>query len=337
MRRRVRLVAIGVGALITLPLAQCGGGNGGGDDGDLVLPDRIDSVDSGTTKKDASADVAQPPLDTGVDAPVAACDITKPFGAPVAVAGFDAAGHRSTPRLSADELTIYFTTSPTGIPADLTMATRTSRTAPFANEATLPQSGPSNDNDPSVSADDLSLWFHSGRNGTADIFLATRTAAGMPFGTALAIPTVNQPTTNENHAYFRAAASELWFISDRPGGAGGFDIYTSKKSGNAFGAPVRVVELASATADWQPQPSEDGLTIVFASDRPGGKGLLDLWTASRADATQPFGAPVPIAELNSANVDQAGWLSADRCRIYFSSGRATNDAYQQLFFAERPL
>ena len=31
-----------------------------------------------------------------------------------------------------------------------------------------------------------------------------------------------------------------------------------------------------------------------------------------------------------------GWLSADGCRIWFSSGRETADDHQQIFFAERP-
>jgi Tol biopolymer transport system component len=322
---------------LTLLLVQCGGGDPAADDPDLVLPDRVDSIDSGKPANDGSRD-APPPTDSSlVDAPAPACDPTKPFGTPVRMAEFDAAGHRSTPRLAADELTIYFTTNVGVDPPDLAMATRASKGAPFSNQTILPQSGPSNDHDPAVGADDLSLWFHSGRNGTADIFLSTRASKGMPFGAAVAIPTVNQATTNENHAYFRAAANELWFISDRPGGAGGFDIYVSARNGTAFGAPTRIAELASPTADWQPQPSEDGKTILFASDRPGGKGLLDLWTATRADASAPFATPAPITELGSPNVDQAGWLSADRCRIWFSSGRNTADAYQQLFFAERPF
>jgi hypothetical protein len=340
MRRwaaRAWIHAAGVSIPLALLFVQCGGGSSTPDDGDLALPNRIDVADSGADASDAPRSDAKPSPDGAlVDAAPLRCDPSKPFGTPVRLPEFDAAGLRSTPRLSADELTIYFTTS-VGTTSDLSMATRTSTSAPFANEKTLPQSGPSTDNDPSVGADHLTLWFHSGRNGTADIFLATRAAPTGPFGTAVAIPTVNSALTNENHAYFRAAGSELWFISDRPGGAGGYDIYTSAKSGAAFAPPTRIAELSSPSADWQPQPSEDGLTILFASDRPGGKGLLDLWIASRATINAPWGTPAPLTELNSANVEQAGWLSADRCRIWFSSGRNTADLTPQLFFAQRPF
>ena len=220
--------------------------------------------------------------------------------------------------------------------ADLSVAVRPSKNAPFAGERVLPQSTTANDNDPSVAADNLTLWFHSTRNGSADIFVASRASPDASFGDASTIPNVDQPTTNENQAYFRASANELWFISDRPAADGGFDIYVSSRTGTVFAAPTRVAELSSPADDWQPQPSEDGLTVLLASDRDGGKGKLDLWIARRASAAAKFGAPTPITELNTPFIEQAGWLSADGCRIWFSSGRETNDDHQQIFYAERP-
>jgi Tol biopolymer transport system component len=326
--------ASGVTGCLALLLLQCGvtGATDAGDD--VPLPNRVDGVDSGAATDAKSFDAAN---DTAADARVASCDPSKPFGTPVRVVDFDAKAMRSTPRLSADELTIYFTSNGADAGADLSMAVRSSTSSPFGGETVLAQSTPSNDNDPMASADQRSLWFHSRRNGTADIFEATRAGASGPFGVAATIPGVDQPTTNENHAYFRSAGSELWFISDRPGGAGGFDIYVAKRSGTAFGSPARVAELSSAADDWQPQPSEDGLTVLFASARDGGAGKMDLWIAHRSSVTVPFGTPSALTELNSPSVDQAGWLSADGCRIWFSSGRDTSDAQQQIFFAKRPL
>ena len=333
MRSWARLAAAGVSGSLALLLLHCGsrGATDGGDD--VPLPNRVDAIDSAAMTTDATI----PDAAATVDARVASCDPSKPFGTPVRVADFDPNAARSTPRLSPDELTIYFTSNGADAGADLSMAVRSSTSMPFGGEKVLTQSTPSNDNDPMVSADQLLLWFHSNRNGTADIFVATRVSASGPFGAAATVPGIDQPTTNENHAYFRSAGSELWFISDRAGGAGGFDIYVAKRTGGAFAAPVRVVELSSAAQDWQPQPSEDGLTILFASDRDGGTGKMDLWIAHRSSVTAPYGTPSALTELNSPSVDQAGWLSADGCRIWFSSGRATSDAVQQLFFAKRPL
>ncbi len=334
MRPWAWLAAAGASGSLALVLLHCGstGATDGGDD--VPLPSRVDVIDSGVTTDATSADADAA---TTADARVASCDPSKPFGTAVRVADFDANAARATPRLSPDELTIYFTSNGADAGADLSMAVRSSTSSPFGGETILPQSTASNDNDPMVSADQLSLWFHSNRNGTADIFVATRASASGPFGAAATILGVDQPTTNENHAYFRGAGSELWFISDRAGGAGAFDIYVAKRMGKAFAAPVRVPELSSAAQDWQPQPSEDGLTMLFASDREGGAGKMDLWIAHRSSVTAPFGAPSVLTELNSPSVDQAGWLSADGCRIWFSSGRATSDALQQIFFAKRPL
>src|SRR5205823_5944074 len=113
-------------------------------------------------------------------------------------------------------------------------------------------------------------------------------------------------------------------------------IYTSIRTGNTFSDPTLHAELSSASDEFCPQPSEDGLTIILASDRAGGKGKQDIWIAHRATTSAKFGAPVPITEINSAETDEPGWLSADGCRIWFSSGRETADARQQIFFAERP-
>ena len=332
MRPWAWLAAAGASGSLALLLLHCGstGATDGGDD--VPLPNRVDAHDSGVTTDAMSADVTKTS-----DARVASCDPSKPFGTPVRVADFDPNAARATPRLSPDELTIYFTSKGADAGADLSMAVRASTSLPFGGETVLAESTPSNDNDPMASADQRSLWFHSNRNGTADIFVATRATASGPFGAAATVPGIDQPMTNENHAYFRSAGSELWFISDRPGGAGSFDIYVAKRTGSAFGAPLRVAELSSAAQDWQPQPSEDGLTILFASDRDGGAGKMDLWFAHRSSVSAPFGVPSALTELNSPSVDQAGWLSADGCRIWFSSGRATSDAVQQLFFAKRPL
>lgn len=321
------------GALLALLALQCGGDGSARDRGDLPLPERADLVDAGTN----DTSTASSPLDSSVIEPLApACDVAKPFGAPVRLPELDAAAARSTPRLSADELSLYFTSHGATTGSDLSVAVRPSTSAPFADEKPLLQSTAANDNDPSVGADHLTLWFHSARNGSADIFSATRASTDVGFGVAAPIAAVNQEATNENQAYFRLGGDELWFISDRPGGAGGYDIYVSTRSAGVFAAPSRVSELSSPSADWQPQPSEDGLTILFASDRAGGAGKLDLWVARRASTSVPFEAPVPLAEINSPAVEQAGWLSADGCRIWFSSGRETADDHPQLFFAQRP-
>lgn len=326
MRRTARIALTAPLALLAVLAAQCGQSSSAPDGEEVPLPGRADGA----------TDAVTPPLeDAAVDAPSPSCDAAQPFGTPVRMAELDAAGAHTSPRLSADELTLYFTITSAATSSDLAMAVRPSRAAPFAAPQILPQSTAGAENDPTVGADGLTLWFHSIRNGSADIFLATRATTTAAFGPAVSIPTVNQATTIEANAYFRAATSELWFVSERPGSQL-IDVYLSKRTGAAFAAPTRIAELSSPGDEFLPQPSEDGLTVILASDRAGGKGKQDIWIARRASDSAPFDAPIPIAEINSPSTDQPGWLSADGCRIWFSSGRETNDARQQLFFAERP-
>ncbi|HEX3761849.1 MAG TPA: hypothetical protein VHW23_24285 [Kofleriaceae bacterium] len=66
----------------------------------------------------------------------------------------------------------------------------------------------------------------------------------------------------------------------------------------AFGAPVRIPELASSRDDLGASISADGSQIVFASER---SGALQLYAARRASPSAPFGAPAPIAHLDGAS------------------------------------
>ena len=89
-----------------------------------------------------------------------------------------------------------------------------------------------------------------------------------------------------------------------------------------WGAPVSAEslpgtssELNTPSQDGCPIFSPDGLSLYMASNRPGGKGGIDIWIASRASRTAPFGAPVNAGEpVNSPQDDfcpspmQGGWF-----------------------------
>ncbi len=331
LRRSARFALVAPLAFLVLHCTS--NGDAGSDDDLPTLPVRKDSGGGGVNEPpDPDPDPEDGGSETSVPSP---CDVTKPFGAPVRLQDFDATAHRASPRLSADELTIYYTTNSTTDSSQLTMASRASKSGPFAGETILPQSTVDAENDPSVGGDGLTLWFHSLRNGSADIFFATRAAPTGPFGAAIVVPMVNGATTIEATPYFRSTTNDLYFVSERTGSVL-LDVFVSKKSGSAFSTPVLVPELSSAGDEFSPMVTEDGLTAIFGSDRAAGKGKEDLWIAHRASDTVPFSVPSPLTELNSSSTDQPGWISADGCRIWFSSGRDTADARQQIFYATRP-
>ena len=63
-------------------------------------------------------------------------------------------------------------------------------------------------------------------------------------------------------------------------------------------------ELNTPSQDGCPIQSPDGLSLYIASNRPGGKGGLDIWVATRASTGAPWGAPQNLGEpVNSAADD----------------------------------
>jgi hypothetical protein len=63
-------------------------------------------------------------------------------------------------------------------------------------------------------------------------------------------------------------------------------------------------ELNTPSLDGCPIQSPDGLSLYIASNRPGGKGGLDIWMATRASTSAPWGAPQDLGEpVNSAADD----------------------------------
>jgi hypothetical protein len=63
-------------------------------------------------------------------------------------------------------------------------------------------------------------------------------------------------------------------------------------------------ELNTPSLDGCPIQAPDGLSLYMASNRPGGKGGLDIWVATRASTSAPWGAPVNLGEpVNSAADD----------------------------------
>jgi hypothetical protein len=83
--------------------------------------------------------------------------------------------------------------------------------------------------------------------------------------------------------------------------------------------------------------SADGRWLYFASSRAGGgaKGELDIWVAHRVDLASPFGAPVNVAELNTASADRPSWISSDGCRMYLTSTREGGLGALDVWRAER--
>ena len=121
------------------------------------------------------------------------------------------------------------------------------------------------------------------------------------FGPGMELEEVS--TTGHDHApTLTADRLEIYFES-RPGGDEDIWKATRLSAQDPFGPPSVVAELSSPTIDTGPKLAADGLTIWFASERPGGVGLTDIWTSTRQTRGDPWSAPVNAIGLNSPQHD----------------------------------
>ena len=73
---------------------------------------------------------------------------------------------------------------------------------------------------------------------------------------------------------------ELWFSSNRDAdGQGSFDLWSAKRGEEGFEKPQLAADLQSPYDERTPAFSPDGRVVVFASNRPDGRGGYDLWRA----------------------------------------------------------
>lgn len=137
---------------------------------------------------------------------------------------------------------------------------------------------------------------------------------------------INSTASDNAPSYFENEEDglpQLYFSSDRPGGAGGLDIYVSEQTADgSFGPAVRVTELSSVAGDTRPTIRHDGLEIFIQSNRAGTTGVFDLWVSTRDNTLDAWSTPVNIGPtVNTTFIEQNPFLSSDSKTLFFSSDR----------------
>lgn len=183
---------------------------------------------------------------------------------------------------------------------------------------------------------------------TAAAALATLAAIAWAQDAAAPAPEAFVPTgaperfapgvASTGHAEIRLTLSPdgrtaLWFSRDRPGGAGGYDIWMSRRRGGRWQAAVPVA-FNTPGREFDPAFAADGRSVYFCSDRAGGVGGDDLWRVSFDGSG--FGRPEPLGPaVNSVADEFAPMLSADARRLLFSSDRPGGAGGHDLYVATR--
>jgi hypothetical protein len=128
------------------------------------------------------------------------------------------------------------------------------------------------------------------------------------------------------------------FAADAPGAiTGDADIYASPVSAEGIvGAPSLVSGVNTSANDFRPNVRRDALEIFFDSNRGGGFGGLDIWSATRESTTESWALPVNLGpNVNSLGNETRPFLSWGATTLYFGTTRAGVEGSADIFFTTR--
>jgi Tol biopolymer transport system component len=255
------------------------------------------------------------------------------------------------PAMSKDGLTLYFHSNrPGGLGGfDMYVSKRASVDDPWGPPMNL---GPTvnttfDEGNPAFSRDGQMLFFQSirpGGLGGIDLWVSYREHTHDDFDWQPAVNLgagVNSTSDDNAPSYFEndeLNVVQLYFVSSRPGGFGGQDIYLSNQMlDGSFGPAALVPALSSPSTDSRPSIRHDGLEIFFQSNRPGSFGTaLDLWVATRESALDDWSGLVNLGStINTTSIENNANLSSDRLTLFFSSDRPGGFGGLDLYMSTR--
>ena len=251
------------------------------------------------------------------------------------------------PIQSPDGLSLYMASNRPGGKGglDIWVATRSSTRDPLGAPENLPE--PVNS-----AADDFcptplhggGLLFVSRRVdegvtcGLGDIYFSRRNPAhgwSAPEHLACVPEGPNSALDEQGPSYIQG---RLYFSrSTLPPGSSG-ELFVSEKQGDmSFGPASPIVELNDAGAnDTQPNVRKDGREIVFSSNRAGGGGSQDIWSATRASVDDAWSTPVNLGPgINTGLAESRPSLSWDGTTLYFGSTRAGGEGSSDIYVTTR--
>jgi WD40 repeat protein/IPT/TIG domain-containing protein len=225
---------------------------------------------------------------------------------------------------------------------------RPSLDAPWGTPQNLGQNVNTSANElcPHLAPDGYTLMFASNRPGSlggSDLYVSHRRNPRDDFGWDVAENMgsgVNSPSGEATPASFEDPNTGdfiLYFLSTRPGGPGGQDIYSSvMQNDGTFGPAVLVPELSSIDNDYYAIPRQDGLEMYLTSNRNGTLGGDDLWISTRPNTSAAWSTPVNLGPaINSTANDGDSALPFNRRSLIFFSNRPGGSGGYDLYEIKR--
>lgn len=240
------------------------------------------------------------------------------------------------PSLSADKQSLYFTRRVNGVNEDFFVAHPDSCGGWFtARNMGYPPNTPANESSQTISSDDHYLFFMRSDNrsengwarGGCDLYLAYRTTADSPWSVPESFgATINTPAF-EGMPSLSPDIHDLYFVSNRPGGYGGLDIWVAHFHFGLWQMPVNLgPEINTPGNETAPFISSDNKTLYFASTGHPGLGGSDLFVSKMSDDKKSWSAAVNLGvPINSSADDHSIFVCPNGTETYFASDRNNAD------------
>ncbi len=174
------------------------------------------------------------------------------------------------------------------------------------------------DQDPTLTDDELEIFFFSDRSGNEDIWRATRESVDVAWDPPVLVPELNSDKLDQNPAISRDGL-RIWFSSSRepPG------IYQASRPNREepFGAPELIPIDSGDPDDFVIAPSVD-LTELRMAVSIGTGASRDLYELARPSLTGSWGPPALLPGVNGTNAESTPFLIDDGREFLFISGRS---------------
>lgn len=192
---------------------------------------------------------------------------------------------------------------------------------------------------PSISFDGNTLYFFRsvGKEGNHDIFYCTRTKEGWSDPVSIGEPINTLPyldkdkITRGGYEAFPSVTADgksLYFIRINQDGPRDRDlrkqnpfctcIYKSDKNDDGkWGRPEKLPWPINQDCEKAPRIMADGKTLIFSSNRPGGKGGYDMYQ-SKLNVLGEWSIPEPMNFVNTDKDDQLPCISAEGDLMYYT-------------------
>ncbi len=189
------------------------------------------------------------------------------------------------------------------------------------------------DDDPSLTGDELEIYFASyraGGPGPENIYRSTRSGPSAAWSPPQLVAELNS-TSLDCTPRVSLDGLTITFASAR---SGSFELYVSTRATRSapWSAPQPLASLGSSADDYGGSLSPSGLTLVFYSDRGGD---LDLYVSKRATTGAAWGAPAELSELSTPHEEGGPQLDATEKVLFFFSTRPGGKGGRDLWMATR--